>query len=324
MNRWLPILLLLALALNLPAAELVAVEKVAAQIAFYTPDGKRIGGFPATPTPHEIIVSPDGKLAYVANNGILWMTDPGEGGNLITIVDLANCSKAGVIDLGEFRRPHGMDIDPATNRMAVTIENPNGLLLIDLASRRVLRKYDVQGDGPHMVVFGPRAEYAYVSNTKTNTLAVVNLASGDAKVIPIGDWPQGGVLSHDGKHIYLTVSHSNRIAIVDTDKREPIGVIETAESPNRIALTPDGKTLVYSLQDGHAVGFADIASKRQTDVVPLSGPPLSLHLSPDGERAYAGVQEQDKIIVVSVAERKIVKTIATPQGAGPDPVIEIP
>ncbi len=322
-SRWFLVTCLLVFAAGLSAAELVAVEKVHAQVGFYTLDGERLGGFPAAPTPHEIVTSPDGKFAYVSNNGILWMTDPGEGGNLITIVDLASRTKAGVIDLGEYRRPHGMAVMPGGERMLVTIENPTGLLLVDLKERKVLRKYDVKGDGPHMVTLGPRAEYAYVSNTKTNTLAVVNLASGDTNVIPIGEWPQGGVLSLDGKQLYVTTSHNNRIAIVNTTTRKPAGAIETSNGPNRIELTPDGKTLVYSLQAGEAVGFADVASGKEIAVVPLSGPPLSLHLSPDGKRAYAGVQSQDKIVVVSVSERKIEKVIDTPKGAGPDPIIEV-
>ena len=307
-----------------PAVALIVVEKVAGQVGFYAADGQRIAGFESGPVPHEIILSPDRRFAYVSNNGILWMTDPGEGGNTITIVDIAARASAGTIDLGDFHRPHGMDIDPKTNRMVCTVENPDGLLLIDLNDRKVLRNYDVKGKGPHMVVLDAEGRHAYVSNTKSHNVAVVDLETGEVKLLEAGKWPQGAVRSSDGKRIYLTAAESDAIAIIDTGKQAVADVIKTGVYPNRVELTPDGKTLVYSLQKGEGVGFADVEGRKQVAEVPLGGPPLSLHLSRDGALAYAGVQAQDKIFVLSVADRKIVRTIGTPKGAGPDPAVPLP
>ena len=76
-----------------------------------------------------------------------------------------------MVDLGNYRRPHGLDLDPKTGHIVVTIENPDGLLLVDSRARKVLRKFDVQGGDPHMVLFGPNATHAYVSNTATATVA---------------------------------------------------------------------------------------------------------------------------------------------------------
>jgi len=139
-------------------AAFAVVEKIAGEVGFYTADGKRISGVKVGTHPHEIILSPDKRYLYVTDNGILWMTNPGEGGNTISIIDVARRQKAGVIDLGKYRRPHGIDIDPKSGRMAVTIENPDGMLLIDPVKRQVLRKIDVQGEDPHMVAFGPAGQ----------------------------------------------------------------------------------------------------------------------------------------------------------------------
>ena len=304
---------------------LAVVEKIGGNVGFYNPAGERVAAVKAGPVPHEIVLSPDMRFAYVSDNGILWMTDPGEGGNTITIIDLKSRSKAGVISLGQYKRPHGMDIDPKTNRMVVTVENPDGLVLVDLAQRKVLRKYEIQGEDPHMVVLGPRSEYAYVSCAATNTISAVQLASGKVKVIPTDKRPQGGVLSRDGKLLYFTNSDGNSISLIDTARNERVATIQTGRSPNRIALTPDGKTLVYSLsENGNAVGFADVASRKETKVIPLGGRPLSLTMSGDGLWAFSGVQDQDKVFVISVPERKIVQVMQTPKGAGPDPALPLP
>jgi hypothetical protein len=71
------------------------------------------------------------------------------------------------------------------------------------------------------------------------------------------------------------------------------------------------------------VGFADVATRKQTTAIPLPGNPLSLTLTRDGRRAFAGIQEKDKVVFISVADRKIERTIDTPKSSGPDPVIPL-
>lgn len=114
---------------------LAVVEKIGGSVGFYADDGKRVAGVKVGTHPHEIVLSPDRKTAYISDNGILWMTEAGEGGNTISVVDVASRRKLGVIDLGQYRRPHGMAVDAQSGRMVVTIENPDGLLLVDPVAR---------------------------------------------------------------------------------------------------------------------------------------------------------------------------------------------
>jgi YVTN family beta-propeller protein len=318
------LVVLFAAALCAQNHTMAIVEKKAGQVGFYSPDGRRLAGVKIGEHPHEIVVAADNRTAYISDNGILWMQYAGEGGNTISIVDLRARKKLGAIDLGNYRRPHGMDIDAKRNRLVSTIENPDGLLLIDLRTRKVLRKYDVQGEDPHMVILSADGETAFVSNTSTDTLAAIHLETGRTKLIPTDKRPQGAVRSADGKLLYLTNSEGNSITIIDVAKQENVGRIATGAGPNRIAIAEGGRTLVYSMQTGESVGFADIPSRKQTAEIKLPGPPLSFTLSPDGRYGYAGVQDHDTVAIVSIADRKVVKTFTTPKDAGPDPVFPLP
>ena len=300
--------------------DLVVGEKVSHSVGFYRADGARVVSIPVGKHPHELALSPDGKQLYVSDNGMLWMTDPGAGGNTISIIDIGQRKRSGVIDLGTYRRPHGLDVS-RSGRLVVTVENPDGLLLVDPKARKVVRFYELKAGVPHMVKLSADGEWAYCSNTRTGTVAAVRLATGDVKTIAVGARPQGSVLSKDGTLLYVTNSDGNSISIIDTRKQQTVGTIETGKGPGRIWLTPDEKQLVYNLQPGQAVGFADVRSGKQIATVALPGPPLSLNLSPDGTLGYASVQSLDKICVVSIAERKIVRVLDTPKGAGPDAVI---
>lgn len=304
-------------------AALVVAEKVSGTVGFYSADGRRVAGVTVGTHPHEISFSPDRKLLYVTDNGVLWMTDAGAGGNTISIIDVAARKRIGIIDLGKYHRPHGIDLDRKTGRLVVTTEGPDALLLVDPVTRRVLRTYDTQGKSPHMVILGPDGEWAYVSNSGSSNLAAVRLSSGEVKIIPCGANPQGGAFSEDSKTLYMTDSESDTISIIDTEKKQRIGTIPTGRQPVRIEIAADGHTLVYGLQNGEAVGFADTKRRTETGQIALGGKPLSLTLSTDRRTAYSGVQDKDKIYVISVADRKIVQVIDTPKGSGPDPVLPL-
>ncbi len=304
-------------------AELLVLEKLSSELGFYTADGKRLAGVPVGGHPHELLLSADGSQAYTTDNGKVWMTDPGEGGNTVSIIDIEARKRAGQINLGNFRRPHGIDLDPRSGRLVVTTENPDRLLLIDPAKQAIVRDYDTKGKGPHMVTLGPRYEWAYVSNTESATIAAIHLESGETKLIPCGKRPQGGTLSKNGKRLYVVNSGSGSITVIDTDRRSAVRTILVGNGPGRVELTPDGKDLIYNLGEDQAVGFASLGSGKQTAAIPLGTRPLSLTLSRDGEFAYVGGQEIDTVFVISVRERRIVRKFKTPNQAGPDPVLQI-
>lgn len=175
-----------------------------------------------------------------------------------------------------------------------------------------------------MVMFDKAGEWAYASNTNSNNVVAVRIGTGEKRVIEGCGGPQGGVLTRDGSTYYVTCRDSGAIQIIDAASKRAVGEIKTAKGVNRINLTPDEKTLVYSIGgEGEQVAFADVASRKETGRVKLGGHPLSCTLSHDGRYAFAGVQDNDEIYVVSVAERKVVQVIKTPAGHGPDPVMDL-
>lgn len=303
------------------AAQFAAVQKLSGTVGFYDATGKHLGDAKVGQHPHEAAVSTDGKTLYASDNGVVWMTDNGDGENTISIVDVATRKRTGVVDLGSYRRPHGITVDPKTGHLLVTTEKPNALLLVDPASRKVLQHWDVKGLAPHMVVLNSTGEWAFTSNSNSGELSVINTKTGEVKVVAAGKRPQGQAFSPDGRTLYVTLADDAAIGIFDLAKMAFTGRVTTGKTPVRVAVTPDGKTLVYALQEANAVGFADVATRRQVAEVACGGPTMSMSLSRDGSLAYTGIQEQDKIVEISVTGRKIVRTFSAPKGSGPDPVI---
>ncbi|MBZ2184516.1 MAG: hypothetical protein K7J46_07355 [Bryobacter sp.] len=310
-------------AASLLAQDLAVVEKKGHALGFYRAStGQRLAAVPLKTHPHELIFSPDGRFAFVTENGMLWMTDKGQGGNTIAIVDLNSRQLSARLDLGNNYRPHGMDLNPHNHQLVVTVEGPSGLLLIDTQQRKVLRRYDTQGQAPHMVTLNPSGDTAYVSNSGSGTLAAVHLPTGQIRLIPAGQNPQGSVFTPDAQRLYLTVMESDLILGIHPTSGKIEQRIPTSPGPARLAIVDGGKTILYNLRKG--VAWADIATGKEITRLELPGRPLSMTLSRDGKTAYLSLQDEDQIAIVDIAARKITRYLKTPPGAGPDPVLEIP
>jgi YVTN family beta-propeller protein len=301
----------------------VAVEKASGHVGFFDGSGKILKEVEIGGHPHEMTFSPDGRYLYTTDNGVLWMTETGQGGNTVSIIDTRTESLVGTIGLGKYRRPHGIDVDPKTGNLLVTTELPSMLLMIDARARKIVKEYDIKGKAPHIVKLSKDRVWAYTSNTDTGALSAVNLKTGEVKVIPIGERPQGMAFSPDNRRLYVTNMNSDSIGIIDTQSKTRIGDIPTGKGPVRVRVTPDGKTLVYALQTGEAVGFANAETRKEEAQVKLTGQPVSLTFSKDNQYAFSAVQSQDKIFVIPLRTRTIERFISTTPGSGPDPYLPL-
>jgi len=324
MLRLVAILLVVCMCLLGQQAVLLVLHKGGHSLGFYSTEGKLLTTVPVGKHPHEMILSPDGRLLYISDNGTMRIEEAGVGGNTISIVDVAARQKVGEVSLGKYHRPHGLDLDAQGGLLAVSAENPDALLLVDPARRAVVKVYDTQGKTAHMVRFGPGARHAFVSNSTSNDVAVVTLATGAVKNIPIGERPEGSVLSRDGRELYVCSREGHKIYVIDTARQAVAAEIATGRGPVRIGLTPDGKRLVYALLHDEAIEIADPAARKILSRVKLTGRLVSLGISPDGQRAFASAEELDTVYVVSIPEARLLRSFKTAAGLAPDPVLELP
>lgn len=300
---------------------LLVSQKAASSVAFYGLDGTLLATVPVGRHPHEVVLSLDGRHLYVADNGTMAIEEAGQGGNTVSILEIRSRRKIGEISLGPFYRPHGMDVRPGTRQVLVSTENPDRLLLVDPETRRVLRTYDPQGVTSHIVTASPDGRWAYVSNSRSGTVAAIQLESGQVSLLPSGERPEGSAISRDGRWLYVANRDSNTIAILDLREQKRVGEIPTGKGPVRLVLTADEKFLVCALHGERRVSFVEIAGRREVARLPLEGAPVSMQRSRDGQWALTAAQEADTVYRISIAERKLVRSFPVAPGSGPDPVL---
>ena len=294
---------------------LTIVEKGIHSVGFYTEEGILIKSLKIDTFPHEMRFSADRKFAYVTNNGSLRYYDKVKGGEIISVINLHQMEKEPDIPLYPYRRPHGIDIDPVTGYLAVGVEMPDQVLLIDPVERKIVKTFDNYGKTPHMVTISKGAKWLYVSNILSSNLVSINTETGEHFSIDVGFKPQESVLSPDESLLY--VGCNDFISVIDLNTRKEISQIPNGA--NRIDLIQNGELLVFS-STRYGIGFADAKNFKMIYHLDIPYKPYSLHVSQDEKYAYVSAEEQSVVYTIDIKTKKIIRKFYTGKGRRPDPV----
>lgn len=301
---------------------LLISQKAAKTIGWYTLEGELLAEAAVSDHPHEIVMSPDGQRLYVTDNGVMQIEFAGEGGNKVSIIDIPGRKTIGEIDLGPWRRPHGIGLCPDGTLLA-TSEAPDQLLVLDTEQQTIVRTFDTGGETPHIVHCSADSTQAYVSNARSRTVARIDIETGERELLETGDRPEGSCLSPDFSTLYVVHRDADKIVAIDTANWEILGEIQTPGEPVRCGVTADNRMIAYGLFGGAAVGFAELESMQEVGRVATAGPTVSLEMADDGVTALACAQEQDTCYMLSVPDQSITRTIVVNAGAAPDPFLLI-
>ena len=149
--------------------------------------------------PHEVAVSPDGRLAMTAEYG------PNDSpGRHVILIDIPNARIMGRIDLGPNSRPHAALFHPDGQHALATMQDSDEIALIDLNRMEVVRTYPTGGREGHMLRLRPDGLHAYVtSRGGEGTLSVIFLEEDRPPlVIPTGTGAEGISVTSDGGEVW--------------------------------------------------------------------------------------------------------------------------
>lgn len=288
--------------------------------------GATLATLPTGLGPHEAAASKDGKWAVITDYG----TGPAPGHSL-TLVDLNSKTVAATIDLGRYRRPHGVQFLPGDSLVAVSVEADSAVLLVHLASRTVRKAVMTNQGSSHMVSVRSDGVMGYTSNIRSNTISEVNLSTGATRALAVGAQPEGIGARPDGKEVWAGSNTEGTISVVDVASWRVAATITVGERPYRVSFTPDGKMAIASLTSSSRVRLYDAATRTEiatiliegtsagTDLAPTGGAqPVGIAYSSDSRFAYVACQGINAVAIVDLRERKLIRII--PVGPGPDAV----
>lgn len=306
---------------------LVAAHKLDGSVCFYeTATGRRTARVEVGRRPHEIALSHDRKTAFVTLYGIDLYTEDTEGGRAVAIVDLVKREKVGEIDLGKYRRPHGIEVGHHSGRLYITCDRPAALLILDPVERRVVQAVELNDTQslPHMCSVTADEKTAFVACCGTASVETVDLAAGkNVKQIPIGGVPMGMTLTKDDKTLFAVNRTADGVAVIDVTSATVRRIIPIAGQPVRCHLTPDGARLLVTLIASGECAVVDVAKLESMQRLPIGARVEGLTVDPSGKFAYASAQADNQIVKFSLdGEPQRVLTIEAP--GRPDPLGVLP
>ncbi|WP_300658342.1 cytochrome D1 domain-containing protein [Hydrogenophaga sp.] len=240
--------------------------------------------------PHNVQVSPDGKFAWVTNNG-----EPGP------------TTDASV---------HKGMAQGAHEAMA----QPGAVWVIDTSTNAVVAQVPV-GMHPAHVVVSPDGRFAYVTNGGDNTVSVIDTSSRSlVATISVGQFPHGLRTSPDGKEVYVANLKGGSVSVIDTTSQKEVAKVPAGKGPAQTGFTPDGRFAFVSLSQENAVAMIDPATRKVVRKIRVGAGPIQLYATPDSRTLLVANQGTRKkpgktVSLIDLQSFKVAKIVVTGAGA---------
>lgn len=281
--------------------------------------GETLATIPVDDGPHEVAVSPDGRWAVVANYG-------GQSpGSTLSVIDLDALRVVRTVDLGEYRRPHGIGFLPGAMRVAVTSEASQNVVLVDVSAGRVEGVIPTGQRGSHMLAISPDGKRIYTANIPSGTVSVLDVESRTLLRTsdPLARVTEGIALTPDGRRLWIGSNQDHTVTVVDAETLTPLDTLRAPGFPYRAVASTDGRRVVVPNPVANLLRVFDAAGLAEQAAIAIpagtaaqGAQPVGVALSPDGRTAYVSLQGRSQVGVVDLERRTV--TAFWDVGKGPD------
>lgn len=302
---------------------LIMVDKVGGYVRFFDPTtDKELAGFDASDAPgtkpHELVISPDHKTAYVSVYGSGVYGNNPHPGHTIDIFDLVSHKMVGTIDVSPYRAPHGVQID-RKGMLYVACDLDRKVLIIDPKKRTIEAAIDVEGTG-HWIALLPDGSKLYVANKDDKPfISVIDLKTRKMiGKVPMPGGTEGIVASPDGKTIIAADHSTNYLHVISTATDMEVDKIQLTgynKGLYKVFYTPDGKRVLTCLPNGqiNILNAADLHAPQK--VMKSAGTALmGFAFAPDGKTALVGNHGEGTISRIDLEAATVINTF--PAGKG--------
>lgn len=272
--------------------------------------------------PHEVAVSPSGKMAVVANYG-----NRQQSGHSISVIDVAKKQVIKEIELGEYLRPHGMEFINETE-VVVTSEVKRVLLRVNITTGAVSEVAKTDQLTSHMVTYSRDAQKAYVANINSGTVSVIDVKDNKlVQHIILKPGVEGLSVSPNGKELWVANQKENITSVINTSTLQTIKEFPAQLIAYRVGFLPNGKYAAVSNGSSGNVSIYDAVNKqwiKDIDLVAGDVPgssviapvPGGITASADSEWMFVCTTGRNQVVVINTKTWTVSARIET--GKGPD------
>lgn len=267
-------------------------------------------------TPHEVVATDDGRLAYMPVYSDAPVGSPGSDGRRVDIVDLLTLQRVGEIRLPFPSRPHQSSLLP-TDRVIVSTELDESITVIDRRTLRVVARLPTGQAESHTFAVSRDGSRIVTANVGPGSVSVIDVPSRTLRgVVEAAETVNRICLEPHGRFAYTADQGSPRIAIIDTERVERAAWIELPSIGFGTAVTPSGKHIVVALRTASEIAVVDRRSGEVVHRVATPDHPQAIVLHPDGVRAYSACDADNCVVEVDIRAGRLLRRMNT--GRNPD------
>ncbi|MEW6296069.1 MAG: beta-propeller fold lactonase family protein, partial [Candidatus Diapherotrites archaeon] len=182
-----------------------------------------------------------------------------------------------------------------------------------------------EGDGSSLVF--SKKQFAYVTNTGSNSVSVLNLnidPSSDmvVKTIPVGNRPSAVAVTPDAKYAYIVNNYSHDVSVIDISSDVVISTITVGSRPWELAVRPDGRYVYVGNFSSHNISVIETSSNTVVSTIGGVRYPYGIAFTPDSRYAYVSNYWKNTVSVIDASSNTVVNLI--PVGSRPEGVAVTP
>ena len=217
-------------------------------------------------------------------------------------------------------------VSPDGKRAYVThfefFQRPGGLLVIDLATEKVIAEVPLEARGFDLAIT-PDGKHAYVTGGKVVSVVDTSTNTVEARVPMDVGFPTWIAITPNGKQAYVgnidTPAPLGKeqlpISVIDTTLKKVVATIPV--TANAMAIAPDGKAYATEIgAQGQNVAVIDTANNTVVAKVQAGVGPWAIAVTPDGKKVWVSNQgpttrnppNESTISVIDTGTNQVVAT----------------
>ena len=286
-----PLLLLSLIASTAPAQQprLLVAQKGEQSLAIVDPvAGTVLGSVPeGGKTGHEVVASPDGRLAYVPIYGDSGVGKPGTNGSSLVVIDIAAQKVIGSLDFGHGVRPHMPIFGPKDGLLYVTTELDHSISLIDPKALKIVGAITTGQPESHMLALSHDGQRGYTANVGPGTVSVLDIPNRKLlTIIPISNETQRISITPDDRWVFTADQTQPRLAAIDTRTNQVAHWVALPGIAYGTAPTLDGKFLLVTIPTQNKLAIVDVAAMKVVRSIDTPADPEEVMAQPGNKAAW--------------------------------------
>jgi YVTN family beta-propeller protein len=257
--------------------------------------------------PHEVVVSADGRFAYIGDHqGVV---------NTISVVDVEKRAIVDGINIKPHLRPHGLALTQDGKRLYATSAPTRAIVEIETSPLKMGRVFRFFVDSVENVALNPEQTLLFSSSSFDGNIQVFDLVKGEyERSIKTGDGSEGLNVSPDGTELWVSNRVSQTISVIDVKTRKRLQQIQCVGNPMHVYFTPDGSEAIVTCAVADRLAVFDRAKRAEVTRFEVGDFPVEMVFG-DGP-AYVTCEVGNDVAVVDIKTRKVLRRI--PVGGAPE------